>query len=51
MENLDHGDKPLEQVNIKGLRAHRIDMEKCKQVYHPVHNAKNKGGWDLGRIV
>ena len=50
MENLDHEDKPLERVNVKDSHTHRIDMEKCKRVYHPVHNVKNTDGWDLGRI-
>lgn len=25
-------------------------MEKFERVYHPVHNEKNKDGWDLERI-
>ena len=49
-ENLEHTDKPLEQENVEGFLAHRTDMEKCKWVYHPVHNAKNMDGWDLGRM-
>ena len=51
MEKIGHEDKPLERVNIKDSHTHRIDTETCKQVYHPTHNAKNMGGWDLERIV
>ena len=49
--NLEHEVEPQERVNLKGSRAHRTDMEKRTQVYHPVHNAKNTSGWDLERVV
>ena len=48
-ENLEHTDKPIEQENIEVFLGHHTDMEKCKRVYHPVHNEKNKDSWDLGR--
>ena len=49
--NLEHEGEPLERVNVKCSRAHRIDLENHTRVYHPVHNPKNKSGWDLGRMV
>ena len=49
--NLEHEGEPLEWVNVKCSSAHHTDMEKHTRAYHPVHNAKNTGGWDLERIV
>ena len=48
--NPEHEVEPLERVNVKDSRTHHIDMEKRKQGYHPMHNAKNTSGWDLERI-
>lgn len=49
--NLEHGGDPQERVDVKCPRAHHTNLEKHTRVYHPVHSAKNKSGWDLGRMV
>ena len=51
MVNPEHEFEPQEWVNVKDSHTHHTDTEKCTWVYHPVHNAKNTGGWDIEGVV
>ena len=49
--NLEHKDKPQEQVDAKSPRALYTDLGNHTREYHLAHSAKSEIGRDLGRTV